>query len=220
MAEAAPITAQSPVISSFDGQVMRCQQAGDLGRMAYQVTGLRASLLIPKIEVEADIETLKCQKLSGVYRFVPAPLNQRTINVNGGFIEFQNLELVSYTPDLKVRKFNKLDIHLTKQKVKFLAPARDFVGLLPRNWLADGSRSISLMMMVRGNARIGDAQNSNRTVGQYASNSNILEESLGAHAFRLSERSGNLVLKSRSTEQHRAAPRLASDQSRLTIGLR
>lgn len=185
---------ENSVIQSFEGQVMRCSTRADLGRMAYQVKSMRASLRPPNLEIEADIQTLKCRERGGILRFEPSGLGGRSANRNGGFIEFTALELVGYTPDLKVFRSHALDMKVSQHRVKFSAPAGSFAGLLPRNMTSNGERQVVFMTMLRGQANLGEL-----ATGQVIERS---QESLGAYGFRMTESSGQLVI--------RRTPRLAS----------
>jgi hypothetical protein len=185
---------ESSVIQSFEGQVMRCSSRADVGRMAYQVKSMRASLRPPNLEIEADIQTLKCRERGGVLRFEQSGLGGRSASRNGGFIEFTGLELVGFTPDLKVFRSQALDMKASQHRLKLSAPAGSFVGLLPRNTTISGDRQVVFMTMLRGQANLGELAS-----GQIVERS---QETLGTYGFRMTESSGHLVI--------RRTPRLAS----------
>lgn len=176
-------------VRSFEGQVLRCAQKSDLGRMAYEVRSLRATVRPPNLMMEIDgtLQTLKCRQHGHRFRFEPANLTGRVTNASGGFIEFNDLEFVGYTPDLRVFRAQKLDLRASLHRVKLSVPASGFAGLLPRNLSDDGDRQIALMTMLRGRVSLGDAPTGKvlaRTV-----------ETLGAYAFRLKESTGHLLIR-------------------------
>lgn len=184
---ASGLSAEAGVIRSFEGQIMRCSTRADVGRMAYAVKAIKASVRPPNLEIDADIQTLKCRERAGVMRFEPSGLGGRVANRSGGFIEFTGLELVGYTPDLRVFRSHSLDMKSSRHRVKFLAPAGGFAGLLPRNQEANGDRQIVFMTMLRGQANLGEM-----ATGQVFERS---QESLGTFGFRMTESAGQLVIR-------------------------
>lgn len=181
------MAAEAGVIRSFEGQIMRCATRADLGRMAYTVKAIKASVRPPNLEIEADVQTLKCRERAGVMRFEPSALGGRVANRNGGFIEFTGIELVGYTPDLRVFRSQPLDLKSSGHRVKFLAPAGGFAGLLPRNLETNGDRQVVFMTMLRGQANLGEL-----ATGQVFERS---QESLGTFGFRMTESAGQLVIR-------------------------
>ena len=127
-------------IKTFDGQVMRCESREDLGRMGYQVSSILGEIRPPNLEVRMNIVTLKCADREGIYRFEPASLGARVPNSRDGFVEFSSLELVAYTPDLKVLRSLPIDLRSSSHSLIVQAPASGFAGLLPRNANGNGSR--------------------------------------------------------------------------------
>ncbi len=181
------MASEAGVIRSFEGQIMRCATRADLGRMAYTVKAIKASVRPPNLEIEADVQTLKCRERAGVMRFEPSALGGRVANRNGGFIEFTGIELVGYTPDLRVFRSQPLDLKSSGHRVKFLAPAGGFAGLLPRNLETNGDRQVVFMTMLRGQANLGEL-----ATGQVFERS---QESLGTFGFRMTESAGQLVIR-------------------------
>lgn len=176
-------------IKTFDGQVMRCESRADLGRMGYQVTSVLGGIRPPNLEVKLNIVTLKCADRAGIFRFEPAALGARVPNSRDGFVEFSSLELVAYTPDLKVLRSLPMDLRSSSHSLVVQAPASGFAGLLPRNANGNGERQVVIMTMVRGQALMG--QTSTGKVMHRA------QAALGTYGLKLSESAGTLRIGGR-----------------------
>ncbi len=171
-------------IKTFDGQVMRCESREDLGRMGYQVTSIVGGIRPPNLEVQLSIVTLKCADRAGIFRFEPAALGASVPNARDGFVEFTSLELVAYTPDLKVVRSLPIDLRSSKHQMTIQAPASGFAGLLPRNANGNGERQVVIMALLRGQALMG--QVSSGKVMHRA------QAALGTYGLKLSESAGTL----------------------------
>lgn len=176
-------------IKTFDSQVMRCESREDLGRMGYQVTSVLGGIRPPNLEVKLNIVTLKCADRAGIYRFEPAALGARVPNSRDGFVEFSSLELVAYTPDLKVLRSLPIDLRSSVHTLTLQAPASGFAGLLPRNANGNGERQVVLMAMVRGQALMGQA-----STGKVMHRA---QAALGTYGLKLSESAGTLRIGGR-----------------------
>jgi hypothetical protein len=176
-------------IKTFDGQVMRCESREDLGRMGYQVSSILGEIRPPNLEVKLNILTLKCADRAGIYRFEPASLGARVPNSRDGFVEFSSLELVAYTPDLKVLRSLPIDLRSSSHSFVVQAPASGFAGLLPRNANGNGERQVVFMAMVRGQALMGQA-----STGKVMHRA---QAALGTYGLKLSESAGTLRIGGR-----------------------
>ena len=172
-------------LKTFDGQVMRCDNRADIGRMAYRIKSTTGLIKAGQLHVTLDFETLKCAERTGLLAFEKAGLAGRTVNPYGGFLEFSTLEMVGYTPDFKVVKSGSADLNETDHSVTLVAPVSGFVGLLPRNANGNGDRRVVMIAFLRGQASRGDARN-----GQVKDRSLI---AFGAYNIVLSENEGTLT---------------------------
>lgn len=145
------------VLRSFDGQVVQCEAAMDMGRLGYRVSNEKSVIRSGVLEVSLRLETLKCVGRGGRYAFEPAILSGKLVNQRSGFIEFQSLEFMVYTPDLKVIRSVALDQKQSVYNLTFSAPAQDLVGFLPRNVFGNSDRRAVFMGLLRGQAQLGDA---------------------------------------------------------------
>lgn len=145
------------VIVSSDGNVLTCMSSADAGRVGYRTTSVSGLIRDGKVEVEVGIETLVCQERSGVFGFERGPLEGRRTNSKGGFLEFTNLEVFGYTPDLRFQKNEAISLSQSAQTVKFVVPVASVTGLLDRNMLATRDMRVVMLVGLRGRAQMGDA---------------------------------------------------------------
>lgn len=171
-------------VKTFDGQVMTCQHRYDAGRMAYRVKSAIGVIHAAQLEVTVNFETLKCVERGGIFGFEMAGLQGRLVNLMNGFIEFQSLEVVGYTPDFKVVEKRTAKLDISDQTVRFSAPVGKFAGLLPRNANANGARKVIMTVFLRGAANLGDAR-----TGVVQSQETV---AFGAYNLLLSESDGTL----------------------------
>ena len=144
-------------VKTGDGQVMRCENSADLGRVSYRVLSSSGLIKAGNVEVTIGFETLKCDQRQGVFGFLVQGLAGRNANAHGGFVEFSGLDLVGYTPDLAIVRSNAASLSNGSQQVTFVAPVSGFSGLLARNVNGNGDRRIVLTALLRGQASMGDA---------------------------------------------------------------
>ncbi|HRK07144.1 MAG TPA: hypothetical protein PLZ57_05195 [Pseudobdellovibrionaceae bacterium] len=174
-------------LKTFDGQVMRCENRGDQGRIGYRIVGTQGVLKANNLEVSVDVETLKCvENSAGQMTFSPQPLSGRNVNLLGGFIEFKNLEFVVYTPDFQSVNVAPVSLGQSATSMLVTIPAAKVPGLLSRNSQANGESRAVLMGFLRGQADMGDAR-----TGE------ILDRSVvpfGSYNFLLSDKIGNLTI--------------------------
>ncbi len=184
---AAEATVGLKALKTFDGQVIRCENRGDQGRIGYRIVGTQGVLKANNLEVTVDVETLKCvENSAGQLTFSPQSLSGRNVNLLGGFIEFKNLEFVIYTPDFQ--SVNVVTVSLGQSSTSMLVtiPASKVPGLLSRNSQANGESRAVLMGFLRGQADLGDAR-----TGE------VMDRSLvpfGSYNFLLSDKIGNLTI--------------------------
>jgi hypothetical protein len=171
-------------VKTFDGQAMTCQHRYDTGRMAYRVKSVSGLIRAAQLEVTVKFETLKCVERTGMFEFETAGLEGRLVNPLNGFIEFQTLELVGYTPDFKVVQKQSAKLDIGEQSVQFSAPVGAFAGLLPRNANANGARKAVMTVFLRGTANLGDAR-----TGQVQDRDTV---AFGAYNLLMSEAAGTL----------------------------
>lgn len=176
-------------IKTFDGQVMRCESRNDQGRMGFQVTSIQGEIRPPNLEVQLNLVTMKCVDRAGIFRFEPSALGARVPNSRDGFVEFSNLELVAYSPDLKVVRSLPVDLRSSNHRLILVAPASGFAGLLPRNANGNGERQVILMAMLRGQALMGQA-----STGKVMHRA---QAALGTFGLKLSESAGTLRIGGR-----------------------
>lgn len=175
-------------VQTFDGQVMRCENRTDTGRVGYRIKSQHGLIKNGNLEVTINLETLKCNEREGILGFEKSALEGRFVNSQNGFIEFSSLELVGYTPDFKVVKALPVNLDESEQSLTLVAPVSGFVGLLPRNLNALGERRVAMIAFLRGNARMGDARTGK-----------VLEQALvpfGAYDVFLSESENTLAFAS------------------------
>ncbi|CAN5467694.1 hypothetical protein BH10BDE1_BH10BDE1_25490 [soil metagenome] len=172
-------------VKTFDGQAMSCQQRYDAGRMAYRVKSAAGVIRAGQLEVTVNFETLKCVERAGVLGFENAGLAGRLANPLGGFIEFQNIDLVGYTPDFKVVLKRPASLLIGDQTVQFVAPVGKFAGLLPRNANSNGGRKVVMIVFLGGVANLGVAK-----TGQVLDHDTV---AFGAYNLLLSEAEGTLT---------------------------
>jgi hypothetical protein len=171
-------------VKTFDGQAMTCQHRYDTGRMAYRVKSAAGVIRSGNLEVTVNFETLKCVEKAGIFGFENSGLAGRLVNPLNGFIEFQNLDLVGYTPDFKVVLQQKARLDIGDQSIQFVAPVGKFAGLLPRNANANGARKAVMQVFLRGVANLGDAR-----TGVVQDHDTV---AFGAYSLLLSEADGTL----------------------------
>ena len=179
---AAPLDATPTTRRSLDGQVMQCEAAIDLGRAAYRVFGENAVISGSQMEVNLELETSKCTLVKNRYEFVPTALNGKLVNPRGGFLDFQSLEFMVYTPDFKIIRSVALDQKQSRYQIKFTAPVADIVGLLPRNIVGGSDRRAFFIGLLRGQAQLGDSVSGavqHRTTVSFGANPLILSSGLG-----------------------------------------
>lgn len=167
-----------------DGQAMTCASRADIGRPGYRVEGAQGIVRDGKVEIEVRLETMKCIERAGVFSFERTSLEGRQANSKNGFIEFANLELVGYTPDLRFMKAEKLNISQGLQVATFTVPAAQVAGLLPRNKAVFNDSRAAFNIVLRGQASLGDA-----TTGR------VMEQSVvpfGATSLLFSTQAGTL----------------------------
>ena len=145
-------------VKTNDGQVMRCENSGDMGRMSYRILSSSGLIKAGNVEITVGFETLKCDQRQGVFGFTVQGLSGRNSNAHGGFVEFSGLDLVGYTPDLAIVRSNAASLTDGSQTVTFVAPVTGFSGLLSRNVSGNGDRRIVLTALLRGQASMGDAK--------------------------------------------------------------
>lgn len=143
-------------VKTGDGQVMRCENSADLGRVSYRVLSASGLIKAGHVEVTIGFETLKCDRRQGVFGFVVQGLSGRNANAHGGFVEFSGLDLVGYTPDLAIVRSNAVSLTSGSQQVTFVAPVSGFSGLLSRNVNGNRDRRVVLTALLRGQASMGD----------------------------------------------------------------
>lgn len=174
------------LVATADGQVMSCMVSQDVGRMAYRVKSVGGVIKAGNVEVSVQFETLKCGEKSGVYAFEASGLAGRSVNSLGGFVEFSNLELVAYTPDLKAMKTQAASLLIGGQSATFVIPVASFVGLLQRNVNGVGDRRVTLTALLRGQAMLGEAKSGKvqeRTVVNFGTYNVVLSEAAGNLTF-------------------------------------
>jgi hypothetical protein len=184
---AAEATVGLKALKTFDGQVIRCENRGDQGRIGYRIVGTQGVLKANNLEVTVDVETLKCvENSAGQLTFSPQSLSGRNVNLLGGFIEFKNLEFVIYTPDFQSVNVATVSLGQSSTSMLVTIPASKVPGLLSRNSQANGESRAVLMGFLRGQADLGDAR-----TGE------VMDRSLvpfGSYNFLLSDKIGNLTI--------------------------
>lgn len=173
-------------VKTFDGQIMTCNTRADSGRVAYRVSSQQGLIKSGNLEVTIEFETLKCVESAGILGFEKASLDTRVVNRLNGFVEFSTLELVGYTPDFKVMKVQALNLNSNEHRVTFVAPVNAYVGLLPRNANSNGGRRVAMLILLRGQANLGDARTGrvqDRTLVSFGAYSVFLSEQESTLAF-------------------------------------
>lgn len=173
-------------LKTFDGQSVNCERSLDDGRIGYRMLSTNGVIREGNVEIKIDLETMKCSAdATGVFSFRPEGLGGRHVNANGGFLEFTNLEVVGYTPDLSVVKAQPVDLGVGAHSVTLVAPVKSFTGLYARNAYAAKDRRIVMMVVLRGQASLGNA-----ATGKVLDRSSV---PFGTYTTTLSEKEGSLT---------------------------
>ena len=172
------------IVRTFDGQNMKCNEAADIGRIAYRKTGESGVIQGGKVDIKIDFETLKCVEQAGAISFQKSGLAGKVVNRLQGFTEVTALDLVAYTPDLKVREIQPVDASVGDHSVTFSVDVSQFPGLLARNIKANGEHTVVVATFLRGLINMGDARTGIVQQRDYVG--------FGSYMITLAEKSGTL----------------------------
>lgn len=184
VANAALMAAPVQIVRTFDGQNMKCNEPADIGRVAYRKTGESGLIQGGKVEIKIDFETLKCVDQAGAISFQKSGLAGRVVNRLQGFTEVTSLDIVAYTPDLKVREVQPVDSNVGDHSVMFSVDVSKFPGLLARNIRANGQHTVVVATFLRGLINMGDARTGRVQNRDYVG--------FGSYMITLAEKNGTL----------------------------
>ena len=178
---------------------MNCSSAADLGRVTFCKTSERGVIEAGKVKIDITIETLKCVDQGGDIAFQKSGLAGRNVNRFQGFVEYQALDMVAYTPDLKMHDVKSVSLKSGEQRVSFTGDVAAFPGLLARNVKVNGEHMVVLTTFLRGLAVMGDARTGKVLDRDYVG--------FGSYVITLAESNGTLTFANQTIEnQNQASP--------------